>query len=736
MNSRREVTFPFLYGVQYYRAPTPARAHWAEDLARIAETGFNAVKFWSQWRWAHRAADRFVFDDLDELMELAARNRLSVTINTIFDVAPVWVDQQFPDSRMVSAGGSVLEPQTVACRQIGGYPGPCFNHPQALSARMDFLRATVSRFRGHPAMGMWDLWNEPEWNLLHREPKQESLLCYCRYCRAGFVEWLQQKYETLDRLNGVWGRCYERWDEVELPRDRRTFSDMIDWRLFQSQTLTREAAHRLSIARSLDDAHPAYLHPVPDTMDPFNAVTGVDDFAVARLCDCFGGTVNGLPSSPLQAVSAAQGRVCYNVESHLRAGCIGVLPRTLLLGDIVKAFVPQLGLGIRGFLYWQYRCETLGWEAPGWGLLEPSGNLGVTHDAAVEFWQRLKPIAHRLIEAGPKSPDAVILKTTANQIFHWCASGNLSELRESVDGFSSMLYDMGINTSYADETILREGLPDSVKLLILPLVYAMDRATADIVRRWVEDGGVLFAEGLTGCFDLDTGRHSAHLPGLGLAEFFDVREVNGCAAVHLRVGERKTLGSSVDGDTGKAFRAMGVAGNELVPLELWDGAVLTGRSHYAEIDGSQTVPIAALNGRDACVVRKRVGRGSVFYAGTQLGWQGLHRWPSELLALVQRVCEDAGLTPHEYGPRLRADAIETSDGVAWAIFNHGEIPVRWEANIAEPMVGLYSGMRTSVGGTVTIPPDHADLVVPSRWLMNPHLQIERRDRRTEPLNAE
>jgi hypothetical protein len=180
---------------------------------------------------------------------------------------------------------------------------------------------------------------------------------------------------------------------------------------------------------------------------------------------------------------------------------------------------------------------------------------------------------------------------------------------------------------------------------------------------------------------------------------------------------------------------MGVAGNNLVQLELWDGAVLTGRSHYAEIDGSQTVPIAALNGRDACVVRKRIGRGSVFYAGTQLGWQGLHGWPSQLLALVQRVCEDAGLTPHEHGPRLRADALQTSDGVAWAIFNHGETAVRWEADIAEPMVGFYSGVRVTAGGTVTIPPDHAELVVPSRWLTDPRSQIEPPDRRTEPLNA-
>src|SRR5689334_15299549 len=72
---------PFLFGAQYYRAPTPERECWPDDLRRMRELGFNQVKYWVQWRWQHRGPDRFYWDDLDQLMDLAAANSIGVALN-------------------------------------------------------------------------------------------------------------------------------------------------------------------------------------------------------------------------------------------------------------------------------------------------------------------------------------------------------------------------------------------------------------------------------------------------------------------------------------------------------------------------------------------------------------------------------------------------------------------------------------------------------------------------------
>ena len=61
---------PFLFGAQYYRAPTPEPECWQPDFRRMADLGFNAVKLWVQWRWSHRAPGRFVFDDLDRMVNV------------------------------------------------------------------------------------------------------------------------------------------------------------------------------------------------------------------------------------------------------------------------------------------------------------------------------------------------------------------------------------------------------------------------------------------------------------------------------------------------------------------------------------------------------------------------------------------------------------------------------------------------------------------------------------------
>src|SRR5947208_1082429 len=78
-----------------------------------------------------------------------------------------------------TASGHALEPRAVACRQIGGYPGPCFNHAPAWKAREQYLKTTVARYANHPAMSMWDIWNEPESCLFLRKPEDPTLLCYC-----------------------------------------------------------------------------------------------------------------------------------------------------------------------------------------------------------------------------------------------------------------------------------------------------------------------------------------------------------------------------------------------------------------------------------------------------------------------------------------------------------------------------------------------------------------------------
>lgn len=132
---------PFIpFGFQYYRSPTPFRDQWEQDLGNIAGQGFNCVKYWVQWRSSVSREGTFVFDDIQELMDIAHRNGLKVILNVIFDVAPAWFYRKYTDSKMVTADGSIVEPRAINCRQIGGAPDHAIIMLQPLRRRQAFWR--------------------------------------------------------------------------------------------------------------------------------------------------------------------------------------------------------------------------------------------------------------------------------------------------------------------------------------------------------------------------------------------------------------------------------------------------------------------------------------------------------------------------------------------------------------------------------------------------------------------
>ncbi|MBI2842534.1 MAG: beta-galactosidase [Armatimonadetes bacterium] len=719
--------YPFIYGAQYYRAPTPDRKYWRDDLKRMADCGFNAVKFWCQWRWVHRAREAFYFEDLDQLMDLAGEQGLAVTINVIFDVAPSWLFQAYPDCLMVTASGRPVQPCATAYRQIGGYPGPCFNHAEARAARQEFLRQAVSRFVGHPAMRMWDIWNEPESCATLRDPHETTLLCYCRNCERRFRDWLSARYGQIERLNEVWGRCYGDWTDIELPRRRDTFTDMIDWRLFNLDTLAAEARWRIETVKAMDASHPVYLHPVPGIMSAFNAVTCVDDFQIADGCDCFGGSSNGVPASIIQTVASARGRISYNAECHLRAGSTFMYPRPLTLRDFTDNLIPQIGLGIRGFLHWQYRAETLGSESPAWGLLDVDGRPGTTHEAAVLFWQKLKPVADKLISAPVEPAETAIFRSNTNEIFEWCMCGSLGRLNASLTEYARLLYEKNVRTTIIDDRMLAAGLPQSIKLLIMPSSYALTQEVADALASWVRAGGTLVCEAHTGGYNLSTGRHSEHLPGLGLSDAFGLRECNATSVHHLDFCNRGELHYHLPPDLAKAAAAFGWEGGADVSLTLECGRTLQGWFRYAELEAENLEPICVFPGRKPCIARTRVGSGNVYYIGTLAGRPvgagfGIRAQQEGGLAwLIDEALRSADVEPSSVRwpgvpDGVRVDVLRSLDGTAFALTNRTKAAVEVALVRTEPACGLYTGQTTEDSGDkLRLEAKQAELLVPVRW---------------------
>jgi len=633
---------PFIWGAQYYRAPTPDPKHWENDLANMRALGFTDIKYWVQWRWSHREENAFYFDDTDKLMDLAAKYGLRVTINTIFDVTPSWFLEKYPDCRQIRADGQPVEPYVSSCRQIGGMPGPCYNHAEGIVQRKRFMEAVVSRYKDHPAMFMWDVWNEPEQCHLYRAPEKDKQVCFCPACRKKFIGWLTEKYGSPEQLNRIWGRCYTGWNQIELPRTAEAFGDYLDWREFHLDTMTAEAEWRLETVRRLDPSHPVYLHVVPNTSRIFNAVTGVDDFALARRCDVFASTNFASPIWSMLTTSAAEGKPAYNVECHIGTGMTNLHPRHIAYEDIIRDFAPQLGMGLRGFMFWQYHAETLGFESPAWGVAKPDGSIGSIGIAAEQFMAHLGPYVEEILAAAPPKPEIAIWKGRRNELFQYAIYGSLESFANTMEAYANALYSGGYSCRFVDDEAIIRGL-DGVKLLILPMCYALSSELAGALDAFVRRGGTLLCEAHPGGYDCDANRHAEAMPGQGLREKWGIREEETMAAYHLgyRAADQALDTSSFNDDMKKSLAAYGVSGGKFYLIQREKGGALFGAERFARLASDEGEVIGRANGMP-CILRVPVEKGTVIYCGTNLG-EAAAAGAGAFGAFLEEICTLSGV---------------------------------------------------------------------------------------------
>jgi beta-galactosidase len=702
-----EQRFPFLFGTQYYRAPTPDPECWEQDFRAMQELGFNAVKFFVQWRWSHRAPGRFYFDDLDQVMDLAAQHGLGVTLNFILDVSPVWLFDVYPDAKQIDIRGHSVEPYAVSHRQIGGHPGPCYNHPGALAERQQFVAAGVEHYRDHPALQMWDVWNEPELCFPQRTPDMNTMVCYCPHCARRFRDWLTIKYGSLDRLNAVWGRCYETWQQVELPRGTGTITDFVDWREFHLDTMTGEAAWRLQTVEKLDPTHGRYLHVVPNSF--FSAVTCADDFAMAEHCEVFAATMTGGPGTCMHVISAGRGKVCYNVESHLNHGCTDMHQPIVQLAQLKRDLLPQFGMGIKGVLFWQYRSEVLGFESPAWGLVKTDGSPRPVTAAVQQFWSTLKPLAAELRRAHPKPAEIGIWRSRKNEIFHFCAQGQVNSFNAALEAYIQTLYWNNLPFVLINDRMLAEGKLTGIKLLIMPACYYVTQEEADALVRWVQAGGVLLCEAHLAGYNGTTGRHSQSMPGGGLAGAWGIREIDTTSPRHLQFSARDDVDlGAVTEDVRKALKEFGSSGSEYFPIQMTDGTLAWGAHRYATLAGDGLVPLGSFGADAPCLARKTVGTGSVFYCGTNLGDAAAGNRPAGLHALLHMATAAAGIKPTglldaEVEGTVHVDILYEKDIARFAVLiNKAEHEQTTRLHGTGQWRGMFTGIALDLGGEGSI----------------------------------
>ncbi|MDO8589069.1 MAG: beta-galactosidase [Armatimonadota bacterium] len=518
----------FPYGTQYFREPNPPETEWEKDFERMAECKFNIVKIWAMWSWIHVGEDAFDFDHFDRMFELAEKHGLKLLINTILENAPYWLARKLPETLYETSTGTKFQLVARSNTPGGAWPGLCWDNEPVRERAERFLKAVAGRYRNSEALWGYDVWNEVFFEPHGHPGFEKARFCYCDASKQCFTDWLHDRYGDLDGLNGAWRRKYTSWDEVYPPPYRGPYPDWMDWLRFRIGRMRDQMRWRVATLRAVDDKRPMTSHGVAWSLDHMAEML-VDDWDIAEEVDQWGLSTfpawQNMPASDHMrlldiARSAATGAGKRFWQTELQGGPAA--------NGLYRSFVPRatdtafwnwtaFTCGADGLLYWQWRPEPLGPEAPGFGLCRVDGSPTDRTEAASWFAGFMN--GHQeFLETEPVAGDVAVLVLPESQLYNYVMEFDASAYSQDAAGLYQALWDRNVVVDFVK--IDRIG---QYKLVYLPFPLCIERAHVEALKDYVSGGGTLISHACPAHFD-DHGYCSFTIPGGGLDEVFGALE--------------------------------------------------------------------------------------------------------------------------------------------------------------------------------------------------------------------
>jgi beta-galactosidase len=615
-------------GAQYYRPPFPDEKYWADDLARMADSGLDTVQLWVLWGWVEATCGQFRFDDYDRLIALADRNGLGVVLSTIAEIHPYWIHREVPGSEMIDhMGHTVISSNRSECH-FGITPGGCFDHPGVWERMSRFLTEVATRYVGAANLRGWDAWNELRWNV-----HADGLVCFCAHTIAAFRKWLDEKYGGLDGLNAAWRRRYSDWQDVapgKLPD--RPYTEMIAFQQFVTWRANRHGARRYQLIRQIDPDRPITVHAgqpcalmAGDRSNHQHAINRGNDWAFADDCDGVGCSSfpkwAGMDDAEFAArieyvASASQGKRLWLSELQGGRAALGFSVQEPVDPASQQRWIYNgIACGAEMILFWCWRDEVFGRESGGFGLAGADGFA----DARLEAMRRTGALLedHRdLIDAYRPDPAEVgVLFSPTSYYLAWAQEGTAARVRNGLAGYCRALVRRCIGYTVVEEDHL-EPLAD-LKILFAPRAIALPEATAEALYEFVIQGGTLVCESECGAFS-----------PAGLYRYPQDRftaKLAGSATVGRRAPAGHTLTAQLEGET------------LLLPVAQW----LT----PWPLAGREDVEVFARTADGAVLAEVRAGAGRLVLCGAYLGDAYLERRPVAFERLCELLVRRAGWQP-------------------------------------------------------------------------------------------
>lgn len=494
---------------------------WREDLKRMLDAGIEVIRV-AEFAWSkiEPAEGEFTYEFFDRFLDAVEETEMKVIFCTPTATPPAWLTDKYPEVLNVSKEGVVYR---HGQRRHYNYNAPIY---QELSARI--TEKSAAHYAGRKCVIGWQIDNE-----INCE-KDEF---YSESDTAAFREFLQDRYGALDRLNEAWGtvfwnQTYTAWEEIYVPRptygDSTNPHEVLDYTRFVSASARGFVKLQSDILRkyikpedfittnglfgnldnhamtkeSLDfmtyDSYPNFAYSINayDEADPVKDRKWSRNLAEVRSI------------SPIFGIMEQQ-----SGANGWNTGMAAPTPRP---GQITLWTMQSIAHGADFVSYFRWRTCTFGTEMYWHGILDYSGreNRRIREIKGIhERLGKMKDISGSLYKA-----EVGVLCDYDNL---WDA--NLDVWHGSVEKASKKALFEAMQRSHTpfDYVYLtKERTADDLKkykVLFYPHAAVMSEERADLLKKYVADGGTLVVGCRSGYKDMNGKCVMDHLPGL-LAE--------------------------------------------------------------------------------------------------------------------------------------------------------------------------------------------------------------------------
>jgi len=473
------------------------------DIKLMKDAGLTCVRLGHlAWDSYEPADGQFDFGWFDNVMDELNKAGIKVILDIAIRPAPIWLHKKFPSIDVVDANGDTQYANHRYMDDVGD--------PNYQKYALRFTDAISKRYANHPALLAYGIDNE----------SGDGPISYSEAVRQRFIVWLKNKYSNLDNLNNAWAT--QRWsrrlnsfDEVGLPstgQKNGAPEKILDFRLFISDEVNGILFKVLDVVNTN----------APNALTNTNAwyYSYMKYFDYSQIAYSGKMTRHGCGFYPGNSLitnwgvmNASFGIARIQFESENPFWCSEFNTMTSVPNSIRKSAYATLLYGNQMVCGWTWQSMWAGEEQYLEGMIDWDGIPNRKYDEykqiATEFKKIEKFFPYKL------QAEVGLAFSFPSQI----ASAAFPEQHENqIQACWDMFYYRNMDSRMLE--ISKSTL--NYKLLIVPGVAVMDKATATKIRDYVNNGGTVIMTANSAMVDT-TGQvfRSTH-PGM-LSDIFGIR---------------------------------------------------------------------------------------------------------------------------------------------------------------------------------------------------------------------